>query len=172
MLVRPATDTDLHAIADIFNHAVRNTTAVFSTVETDVAARAEWAAARRARGFPVLVAEEGGTVTGFASYGEFRAFPGYRLTVEHSVYVAPDAQRRGAGRALLSALISHAEASGLHVMVGGIDAANTASLALHRALGFEETGRMDEVAEKFGRWLTLVFMQRRLDTRAPPPEAR
>lgn len=171
MLVRDATDDDLAAIVAIFNHAVRNTTAVFSTVETDVAGRAAWAAARRERGFPVLVAEAAGEVLGFASYGEFRSFPGYRLTVEHSVYVAPAARRRGVGRSLLEALIAHAHGAGLHVMVGGIDADNQASLALHRALGFEETGRMGEVAAKFGRWLTLVFMQRRLDD-AVAPETR
>lgn len=87
------------------------------------------------------------------------------MTVEHSVYVAPEAQRRGVGRVLLDALIARATAEGLHVMVGGIDADNAASLALHRALGFEEAGRMGEVAAKFGHWLTLVFMQRRLDSR-------
>ncbi len=172
MLVRDATNDDLAAIAVIFNHAVRHSTAVFSTVETDARARGDWAAARRADGFPVLVAEAGGAVAGFASYGAFRSFPGYRFTVEHSLYVAPAAQRRGVGRALLSALIDRATAAGLHVMVAGIDADNTASLALHRALGFEETGRMGEVGAKFGRWLTLVFMQRRLDERAAPPEAR
>lgn len=172
MIVRDATDDDLPAIVAIFNHAVRHTTAVFSTVETDIAARAAWAEARRAKGYPVLVAEADGRVAAFASYGEFRSFPGYRHTVEHSVYVAPDAHRRGLGRRLLEALIARAEAQGLHVMVGGIDAANDASLALHRALGFEETGRMPEVGEKFGRWLTLVFMQRVLGGSAPRTEAR
>jgi len=172
MIIRDATDADLAAIVAIFNHAVRTTTAVFSTLETDVAARAEWAAARRAKGFPVLVAEADGAVIGFASYGDFRSFPGYRLTVEHSVYVAPEAQRRGAGRALLAALIDHGQAAGFHVMVGGIDADNAPSLALHRALSFEETGRMAEVGAKFGRWLSLVFMQRALDDRKAPPEAR
>lgn len=172
MLVRDATDEDLPAIVDIFNHAVRNTTAVFSTVEADTGSRALWAAERRAAGFPVFVAADGSEVIGFGSYGAFRAFPGYRLTVEHSVYVAPGARRKGGGRALLEALIDHARKSGHHVMVGGIDADNAASLALHSALGFEETGRMAEVGAKFGRWLTLVFMQRRLDARPHPPEAR
>lgn len=172
MNIRDATDTDLRAIVDIFNHAVRETTAVFSTVEATIDTRAQWMTARRGEGFPVLVAEADGAVVGFASYGAFRSFPGYRLTVEHSVYVGPSAQRHGVGRQLLAALIAHAQAAGFHVMVGGIDADNTASLALHRALGFEETGRMAEVGAKFGRWLNLVFMQRRLDDRKAPPEAR
>ncbi len=168
MIVRDATDDDLAAIVAIFNHAVRHTTAVFSTEEADREGRALWMRVRREAGFPVLVAEDGGGVAGFGSYGAFRAFPGYRLTVEHSVYVAPEAQRRGVGRMLMQALIEHAASAGLHVMVGGIDADNAASLALHRALGFEETGRMPQTAAKFGRWLTLVFMQLRLNDAAPP----
>lgn len=168
MILRDATDDDLAAIVAIYNHAVRNTTAVFSTVETDRAGRAAWMAARREKGFPVLAAEADGAVVGFASYGEFRAFPGYRLTVEHSVYVAPEAHRRGVGRALMQALIGRARAAGLHVMVGGIDADNAASLALHRALGFVESGRLPETAAKFGRWLTLVFVQLRLGDAASP----
>ena len=172
MIIRDATDDDIAAIVAIFNHAVRDTTAVFSSLEATIPARAAWVADRRTKGMPVLVAEADGRVIGFASYGEFRAFPGYRHTVEHSVYVEPAAQRLGAGRALMEALIGRAMAGGLHVMVGGIDADNAASLALHRALGFVETGRMPEVGAKFGRWLTLVFMQLRLSPRPHPPEAR
>ncbi|MFT3810632.1 MAG: GNAT family N-acetyltransferase [Micropepsaceae bacterium] len=172
MIIRDATDDDLPAIVAIFNYTVRDTTAVFSSVETDVAARADWAAGRRAKGFPVLVAEAEGQVIGFASYDQFRSFPGYRHTVEHSVYVDPASQRRGAGRALMEALVADARARRLHVMVGGIDADNAGSIALHAALGFTETGRMAEVGVKFGRWLTLVFMQLVLHPGAAPPEAR
>ncbi len=172
MLVRDATDDDLPAIVAIFNYAVRDTTAVFSTLETDVAARAAWVAVRRAKGFPVLVAEADGRVAGFAAYDQFRSFPGYRHTVEHSVYVDPAVQRRGTGRALMEGLIADAKARGLHVMVGGIDADNAASIALHEALGFRETGRLPEVGAKFGRWLSLVFMQLVLNPGAAPPEAR
>jgi len=172
MIIRDATDDDLPAIVAIFNYAVRETTAVFSGIETDIPARAEWVAVRRAKGFPVLVAEADGRVVGFAAYDQFRSFPGYRHTVEHSVYVDPGAQRRGAGRALMEALIADAKARGLHVMVGGIDADNAGSLALHRALGFNETGRLPDVGAKFGRWLTLVFMQLTLSPGMPPPEAR
>lgn len=172
MHVRDATDDDLPAIVAIFNFAVRDTTAVFSHIETDIAARAEWVAARRAKGFPVLVAEDGGRVAGFAAYDQFRSFPGYRCSVEHSVYVDPAAQRRGVGRALMQALIADARDRGMHVMIGGIDADNAGSIALHRSLGFEETGRLPEVGMKFGRWLDLVFMQLALNPGARPPEAR
>jgi phosphinothricin acetyltransferase len=172
MNIRDATDADLPAIVEIFNHAVDNTTAVFSHIRVTRESRSEWVAARRAEGFPVLVADNEGTVLGYGSYGGFRTFPGYRHTVEHSIYVAPDVQRRGIGRLLLGALVDDARARGFHAMIGGIDADNAASLALHAALGFEETGRLPEVGAKFGRWLSLVFMQLRLDDRVAPPEAR
>ncbi|MFC7610415.1 GNAT family N-acetyltransferase [Teichococcus aestuarii] len=79
-------------------------------------------------------------VRGFASYGDFRPFAGYAATVEHSVYVDPAAQGKGIGRALLEALVAHAQGAGLHVMVGAIEAGNAASVALHRKAGFEEAG--------------------------------
>ncbi len=114
------------------------------------------------RGFPVLVAAEGETVLGYASYGPFRAFEGYRQTAEHSVYVAAAARRRGVAEALLRALEADARRAGLHVMLGGIAADNAPSLRLHAKLGFTETARMPEVGQKFGRWLDLVFMQKLL----------
>lgn len=172
MIVRDATDDDLAAIVAIFNHAVRETTAVFSGIETDIPARAEWVAARRAKAFPVLVAEAKGRVVGFAAYDQFRSFPGYRFAVEHSVYVDPSARRQGTARALMTALITDARGRGLHVMIGGIDADNAGSIALHEGLGFVETGRLPEVGAKFGRWLSLVFMQLQLNADPAPPEAR
>lgn len=99
---------------------------------------------------------------GFASYGDFRPFAGFAATVEHSVYVDPAAQGQGLGRALLAALIDRARAAGLHVMVAGIEAGNTASIALHAKAGFEEAGLLREVGRKFGRWLDLRFMTLRL----------
>ena len=128
----------------------------------DVLARAGGVVA----GLPVLVAEEGGAVCGFASYGPFRAFDGYAETVEHGLYVAREAQRRGHGAALLGALVARAEAAGLHVMVAAIEARNEASLALHERFGFARVGLMPEVGRKFDRWLDLVLMQRIL---AAPP---
>ena len=99
---------------------------------------------------------------GYASYGPFRPFDGYRQTVEHSVYVAEAARRRGIARALLTALEARARAGGMHVMIGGIAGDNTPSLRLHEELGFKETARMPEVGQKFGGYLDLVFMQKML----------
>ena len=130
---------------------------------------AAWFADRTTGGFPVLVARDAdGCVIGYASYGPFRPHDGYARSVEHSIYVAPAAQGRGLGAQLLGALIRRACSAGLHVMIGGLEAGNTASLALHAKAGFVETARMPQVGAKFGRWLTLVFVQKLLDVRETP----
>lgn len=163
--VRDAVEADLPAICEIYNRAVRETFAIWSETETTVALRAQWMKARRAAGYPVLVAcppERPGEVMGYASFGVFRDFPGYVKTVEHSVYVANEAQRRGVGRALLAELVARAKAGGFETMVGGIDAANTASLKLHEQAGFELQGVLKGVGRKFGKSLDLAFMVKRV----------
>lgn len=167
-MIREATPEDAQAIATIYNDAVRTTTAIWNEVEVSVRDRIDWIAARQQAGFPVLVLEEGAKVVGYASYGPFRAFDGYRGTVEHSVYVRADLRGGGRGRALLSALILHARARGLHVMVAAIEAGNAGSLVLHQRLGFEAVGLMPQVGQKFGRWLDLLWMQLKLDDRPQP----
>ncbi|MDQ0473768.1 GNAT family N-acetyltransferase [Labrys wisconsinensis] len=162
MSVRPATTADLPAILAIYNDAVASTTAIWNWSPVDLANRQAWFATRTGQGYPVLVADTGAGAEGYASFGDWRAFEGYRHTVEHSVYVAASARGRGHGRALLGALIEEARGLGKHVMLGGIDAANAPSLALHARFGFVETARMPEVGQKFGRWLDLVFMQKML----------
>jgi phosphinothricin acetyltransferase len=161
MQIRDATEDDLPGILAIYNHVIAHTTAVYTEVPSTLDDRRAWLAARRAGGFPVLVADDGGVV-GFASFGDFRPWPGYAATVEHSVHVAADARGRGIGRALVRELIAQAQVRGKHTMVAGIDAANTASIALHRQLGFVEAGTLREVARKFGRPLDLLFMQKML----------
>ena len=99
---------------------------------------------------------------GYGSFGVFRDFPGYVKTVEHSVYIAPTAQRRGIGRAVLGELIVRAKAKDLAAMVGGIDSSNTASIALHERAGFEIQGNLKGVGRKFGKSLDLVFMVKAL----------
>jgi L-amino acid N-acyltransferase YncA len=158
--VADAGEAHLPGILAIYNHAVIHTTAIWNDAVVDLENRRQWWRGRREAGFPVLVAVEGGQVLGYASYGPFRPFDGYRQTVEHSVYVAEGARRRGVARALLQALQVEARRAGMHVMLGGIAADNAASLKLHAALGFEETARLPDVGQKFGRYLDLVFMQK------------
>jgi phosphinothricin acetyltransferase len=140
-------------------------------VSVDHANRAAWLADRQKAGYPVLVAVDAqGAVLGYASFGDWRAFDGYRHTVEHSVYVRGDQRGKGIGRALMQALIGRARSIGKHVMVAGIEANNAGSIKLHDALGFEHVGHLKEVGMKFGAWLDLAFMQLKLDER-PSPDA-
>jgi phosphinothricin acetyltransferase len=160
-----AAEEHLPGIMAIFNHAVRETFSIWSETETTLEQRRAWLEARRKAGFPVLVAIDPARpsdVLGYGSFGVFRDFPGYVKTVEHSVYVAHQAQRRGLGRALLAALIEQARARGFEAMVGGIDSANAASIALHEAAGFELQGKLKGVGRKFGNRLDLAFMVKQL----------
>jgi phosphinothricin acetyltransferase len=157
-----AGEAHLPGILAIYNHAVVSTTAIWNDAVVDLENRRQWWRGRTEAGFPILVAVAAGEVLGYASYGPFRPFDGYRQTVEHSVYVAESARRRGVARALMGALEAEARRAGMHVMLGGIAGDNAASLRLHKELGFAETARMPEVGQKFGRFLDLVFMQKML----------
>jgi L-amino acid N-acyltransferase len=169
-IIRAATEADLPGILAIYNDVIATSTAVYTCEPATLEERRAWFSTRRAGGFPVLVAADADEVLGFASFGEWRgAWPGYRYTVEHSVHVRADVRGRGVGRALVEALFPVALALGKHVMIGGIDAANHASIRFHARLGFERVACFREVGHKFGRWLDLIFMQRFLD---PPGSSR
>jgi phosphinothricin acetyltransferase len=163
--VRDATEADLSGILAIYNEAIRTSAAVYTEQEATLEDRKAWFAQRTSQGYPVLVAEDptDNTVLGFATFGDFRPWPGYRHTIEHPVYIRTDARGQGLGKLLIEPLFGRAAALGKHVMVAGIDAANPASIRLHERLGFERVGTLREVGTKFGRWLDLVFMQRVLD---------
>jgi L-amino acid N-acyltransferase YncA len=162
MQIRQAGEHDLAAITAIFNYEVEHSAAIWVEKRVTVSDRRAWLAARQAQGCPVLVAEQDGEVLGFGAYGPFRPYEGFRNTVEHLVYIAPDARGKGVGRALLAALIDDARQRGKTVIVGAIDAENDASLALHRSAGFVETGRMNRIGEKWGRRRTMVLLQKEL----------
>jgi phosphinothricin acetyltransferase len=162
-MIRASRSSDDPGILEIINAAILNTTAWYDHVPWTRERVAEWRAGKQAEDWPVWIAEApNGSVAGFASFGPFRARPAYARTAEHSVYVAESCRGLGYGRRLLEALIDDARKRGLHTLVGGVDSENTGSLAFHRALGFEEAGRLREVGRKFDRWLTLVFMQKLL----------
>jgi len=158
--VRDATRQDLAEILAIYNEVIRNSTAVYSEVEFTPARGETWFDAKRDQGFPFIVACDTAGVAGFGTFGDFRPWPCYRYSVEHSVHVRADRRGRGFGRALLLDLIERAKAMQKHVMVAGIDAENAVSIGLHESLGFNRVGRLHEVGFKFGRWLDLVFLER------------
>jgi L-amino acid N-acyltransferase len=169
VLIDDATGRDLAQILAIYNEVIRNSTAVFSDEEFTPSRGEAWFDAKTARGFPLIVARDASGIAGFGTFGEFRAWPGYRHSAEHSVHVRADCRGQGVGRALVVDLLARAAGLGKHVMIAGIDADNVVSIGLHRSLGFTQVGHFQEVAFKFGRWLDLVFMQCILPTTVPPP---
>lgn len=162
MTVRIADSNDAEAIADIYNYEVENTTATFDLVRRTIDAQREWLAARTGA-FSAIVAHDAELgVIGFAALSTYRDRAGYRTTVENSVYVRRDLQRRGVGRLLLGSLVELARDSGFHTIIARIDSQSHGSLALHRSLGFTEIGVEREIGRKFGRWLDSVIMQKML----------
>ena len=162
MELRDANESDLPEILAIYNDVIATSTAVYSESSVDLDDRREWLRSRQKQGYPVIVAVDETGVTGYGSFGDFRNWPGYRFTVEHSVHVREDRRAHGIGATIVAELLRRAKALGKHVMIAGIDADNIASLRLHERLGFEKIAHFREVGWKFGRWLDLVFMQRRL----------
>ena len=162
--IRPATPADIPAITRIYAEAVINGTASFELAAPDEAEMARRMKALTEAGYPYLAAESDGTLAGYAYAGAYRMRPAYRLTVEDSVYIAPDAQGRGVGRALLKALIEAAAAIGYRQMLAviGDSPRQAASIGLHAALGFQKVGLLPDVGFKHGRWLDTLLMQRAL----------
>ena len=171
--IRPARAADVPAIAAIYQPAVAHGLASWEYEPPDDAEMRRRFEAILAGGYPYLVAELGGRVIGYAYASAYRTRPGYRFTVENSVYVAADTQRTGAGRALLSALIDRCTERGFRQMIAVIgDSANQPSIALHRSLGFTFCGVIHSLGWKHDRWLDSVLMQRALgagDARPPGP---
>ncbi|WP_432240090.1 N-acetyltransferase family protein [Herbaspirillum robiniae] len=169
MLIRDANPSDVPGIAEIYNDAVANTTAIWNETLVSEQNRLEWMNLRLQSGYPVLVAAAAdGAVLGYATFGDWRAFDGYRHTVEHSVYVHKDQRGQGIGKRLMQELIVRARGLGKHVMVAGIDASNETSILLHKKLGFDDVGHLKQVGTKFGKWLDLAFLQLTLDEREVP----
>jgi L-amino acid N-acyltransferase YncA len=159
MQIRDALEGDIERVTAIYNEVLRTSTAIFNDRPASVAQRVEWWRGRVEQGYPVLVAVEGELVVGFASFGDFRSWPGYRFTVEHTVHVDSVFRGKGVGSALMRELIERARAAGKHVMVGGVDSENLASLRFHERMGFERVAHFREVGFKFDRFLDLVLLQ-------------
>ncbi len=157
------------AILDIFNEQILNSTALYDYHPRPLASMEPWFAAKDKGNFPVVGIEDAaGTLMAFGSFGPFRAWPAYHYTVEHSVYVHQAHRGKGLGMTVMHALIEEARQRDLHAIVGGIDASNAASIALHERLGFKHVGTLPQVGFKFGRWLDLAFYQLLLDTPLHP----
>ncbi|WP_246203014.1 GNAT family N-acetyltransferase [Sphingomonas lacunae] len=164
MIVRPAQSADMARVTAIYRHHVLHGTATFDIEPPDEAYLSGKFAALQRQGFPVMVAERDALIIGYAYAAPFRERAAYAGTCEDSIYVDPAHHRRGAGRALLGAVIDQSRSQGLHEMIAVIGGAEPASIALHASLGFRHAGRLHRVGHKFGRWLDIVMMQRALAT--------
>lgn len=187
MQIRDAKADDFSQVTEIYNEIVQTSTAIYSDQCATVEERIAWWRSRCASGFPVLVAVEDGqdkdqtmqepeSILGFASYGPFRSWPGYRFTAEGTVHVRSSSRSQGVGRALLVELVRRARENGMHSLIAGVDAQNPASLQFLERFGFERVGLLREVGFKFDRFLDLVFLQLQLSATAgeesADPDAR
>ncbi len=164
MLVRNSRPDDLERIQTIYAHHVLTGLASFEEVPPDVAELERRRSDILERGMPYVVAEIDGAIAGYAYAGPYRPRTAYRFTVEDSIYVDPACVGRGVGRALLAEVIARCEQAGCRQMIAVIgDSGNTASIGLHRSLGFEPAGVLKSVGFKFGRWVDCVLMQRPLN---------
>jgi phosphinothricin acetyltransferase len=162
MQIRDAIEADFAQITAIYNEIVTGSTATYNDRPATVEERIGWWKRRLHKGYAVLVAVNDGRVAGFASFGDFRAWPGYRFTVEVTVYIHADWRGKGLGTRLLTALVARAAALGKHIMVAGVDSENVASLRFLERFGFERVGCLREVGFKFDRFRDLVFLQYRI----------
>ena len=171
VIIRPATPADLPSITRIYADAVVNGTATFEIEPPDQAEMTRRQAALLNNGYPYLTAEIEGVVAGYAYAGPYRARPAYDWSVEDSIYIAPDLQRKGIGALLLRALIAATEQRGYRQMIAVIgDSAQIGSIAVHERTGFDHVGTLRSVGFKHGKWLDTVLMQRALadgDSTAP-----
>jgi phosphinothricin acetyltransferase len=161
MLIRLAKPGDARALADIYNPQVLETTRTLDLLPRSEADQRRWIE-DRSGGLAVLVAEIDSAVVGFGSLSFYRDRPGYRTSVEDSVYVADGHQGQGIGNAVLGALVDAAQSRGFHAMFARIVGPQEASVALHQRHGFDLVGIEREVARKFGRWHHVALMQRLL----------
>lgn len=163
LLIRPSQDQDVPQIAVIYAHHVLHGTGTF---ETDPPSANDMAGRRAdvlVKGLPYLVAEQDGTVIGFAYGSWFKPRPAYRYSVEDSIYLAPECHRQGLGRALLAELLARFESAGIRKVMAVIgDSANAGSIGVHRALGFSQVGIIESCGWKLGAWRDIVIMQKTL----------
>jgi phosphinothricin acetyltransferase len=162
LIIRPATIKDAQAIADIWNAVIRDSAATFTSVEKSAADLKNMLHERGELNHGFYVADLSGTVLGFVTYGPFRNGPGYAHTMEHSVFLAPAAKRKGIGKALMKRLEEHAKDAGLHSLIAGLSAENTKAISFHTAIGYEKVANIKQAGLKFGRWHDLVLMQKLL----------
>ncbi|WP_242272631.1 GNAT family N-acetyltransferase [Bacillus cereus group sp. BfR-BA-01310] len=169
-MIRVATKKDLTFILNIYNDAILNTTAVYAYKPVTLENRIDWYEQKQADGYPILVYELDNKVVGFATFGPFRAWPAYKYSIEHSVYVNKEYRKNGIGTSLMKALIAIAKEREYMTLIAGIDAENEKSIAMHKNFGFVYSGTISKAGYKFNRWLDLAFYQLELNGPVKPIE--
>ncbi|WP_374431531.1 N-acetyltransferase family protein [Tabrizicola sp.] len=159
-MIRPAAPADAPALAALLNHWIESTAVTFNPVPKTVDDILGMIAAKAAAGHAFLVAVEGETLLGQASYGQFRAGEGYRTCMEHSISLTPAAKGKGIGRALMAAIEDHARAAGAHQMIAGVSGENADGRNFHERMGYRHIATIPEAGFKFGRFMDLVLMQK------------
>ncbi|MGA7110777.1 MAG: N-acetyltransferase family protein [Terracidiphilus sp.] len=169
MQIRDAVEVDFEQITAIYNEVLTHSTAIYNDRPFTIEERLTWWRSRQDQAYPVLVAADDNHIAGFATFGDFRSWPGYRFTVEGTVHIHAEARSRGVGTALLKEIVERARALGKHTMIAGVDSENAASLRFLERFGFERVAHLREVGFKFDRYLDLVFLQYWL---SPPMKTR
>ena len=164
-MIREATPKDLMDILEIYNEAILHTTAVYTYKPQTLESRQNWYDQKKQEGNPILVYELDKKVVGFATFGPFRAWPAYKYSIEHSIYVDRSYRKKGIGTALLKELIAIATQREFKTLIAGIDAQNEKSIDMHKNFGFVYSGTIKKAGFKFNRWLDLAFYQ--LDLKGP-----
>ena len=164
-MIRQAIEKDLLDILEIYNDAILNTTAIYDYTAHTLEDRIQWYEKKKQDGYPLLVFEENDKVVGFATYGPFRAYPAFKYTIEHSVYVHKDYRNLGIGKKLLKELIDLSNEDEYATMVACIDSLNENSIKIHKKFGFTYSGTITKAGFKFDKWLDLAFYQ--LDLKGP-----
>ena len=160
-----------HSILETFNDAIENSTVIYEYQKLSLTSMVEWFDTKKANGYPIIGLESvDGQLLGFASYSAFKIRPAYKYSIEHSIYVHKDFRGHGLSHILLELIINAAKENNYHALIGGIDADNQASIALHEKHGFKHVGTLPEVGYKFGRWLNLAYYQLILPTPKKPSE--
>lgn len=160
-MIRIVTPADVEAVLAIWNPIIRDTVSTFNSEEKTSSGLRAYFRGKEAAGEPFFVADDGGNILGFATYGPFRGGVGYRHTFEHTVMVDPRGAGRGLGRALLKSVEDHAEGRGAHSLMAGVSGENEAGITFHKAMGYQEIACIPEVGRKFDRWFDLVLLQKR-----------
>ena len=158
-MIREAIENDLMGILDIYNDAILNTTSVYDYNARTIHDREKWFEKKKQEGYPILVFEENNKVIGFATFGPFRAWPAYKYSVEHSIYVHERFRNKGIGTVLAKEIILIANEREFSTLVAGIDEANEKSIKMHEKIGFKYSGTINKAGFKFGKWLNLSFYQ-------------